>query len=42
MRLGRATGRCLDLNGALILLPVMRGLLTRLRAAWVGRALPID
>ncbi len=42
MRLGRATGRCLDLNGALILIPVMRGLLTRLRAAWIGRALPID
>ena len=42
MRLGRATGRCLDFNGALILLPVMRGLLTRLRASWLGRALPID
>ncbi|MFO0651426.1 MAG: EF-hand domain-containing protein [Polyangiales bacterium] len=42
MCLGRATGRCLDLNGALILVPVMRGLLTRLRAAWIGRALPID
>ena len=42
MRLGRASGRCLDLNGALILLPVMRGLVTRLRASYAGRALPLD
>lgn len=42
MQLGRALGACLDLNGALILVPIMRGLLTRLRASRVGRALPID
>ncbi len=42
MNLGVATGYCLDFNGALILVPVMRGVLTRLRAAWIGRALPID
>ena len=42
MRLGRGTGVCLDLDGALILLPMMRGLLTRLRAVWIGRALPLD
>jgi predicted ferric reductase/Ca2+-binding EF-hand superfamily protein len=41
-RIGRALGRCADLDGALILLPVMRRLLTRVRATWIGRALPVD
>jgi predicted ferric reductase/Ca2+-binding EF-hand superfamily protein len=41
-RLGHALGRCADLNGALILLPMMRRLLTRLRASFLGKVLPID
>ena len=40
--LGRALAACLDFNGALILLPVMRRLLTKVRATWVGRLLPVD
>jgi ferredoxin-NADP reductase/Ca2+-binding EF-hand superfamily protein len=39
---GRAAGGCLDLDGALILVPVMRRLLGRLRATWLGRAIPLD
>ncbi|MEZ4394933.1 MAG: EF-hand domain-containing protein [Polyangiales bacterium] len=42
MRWGRATGLLIDLNAALILVPVMRRLLTRVRASWLGRALPVD
>jgi predicted ferric reductase/Ca2+-binding EF-hand superfamily protein len=42
MQLGRALGACLDLDGALILVPIMRGLLTRVRASHLGHALPID
>ncbi len=42
MLLGRALGACLDLNGALILVPMMRGLLTRLRASWIGKSVPVD
>lgn len=41
-RVGRATGWCIELDGALILLPVMRRLLTRLRASRLGRAVPVD
>jgi predicted ferric reductase/Ca2+-binding EF-hand superfamily protein len=41
-QIGHALGRCADLNGALILLPMMRRLLTRLRASFVGKVLPID
>ncbi len=40
--LGRALGKCADLNGALILLPMMRRLLTRVRASWLGKVIPID
>jgi ferredoxin-NADP reductase/Ca2+-binding EF-hand superfamily protein len=40
--IGRAAGACLDLDGALILVPVMRRLLGRLRSTFLGRALPID
>lgn len=40
--LGRAFARCLDLDGALVLLPVMRRMLTKVRASALGRALPID
>lgn len=41
-QLGRALGRCADLNGALILVPMMRRLLTRVRASFLGKVLPID
>ena len=40
--IGRAAGACLDLDGALILVPVMRRMLGRLRATWLGRAVPLD
>jgi Ca2+-binding EF-hand superfamily protein/ferredoxin-NADP reductase len=39
---GRALGLCLDFNGALILVPVMRRVLSWLRATWLGRRVPID
>ncbi len=39
---GRAFARCADLDGALILLPMLRRLLTRLRPTWVGRVLLVD
>jgi len=42
MRLGRALGTCIDFNGAILLLPVMRRLLTWVRTTFLGRALPID
>lgn len=42
MHAGRALGRCIDLNGALLLVPVMRRLLTWVRSTFLGRALPID
>jgi len=42
MQLGRAFATCLDFNGALILIPMMRRLLSRLRATALGRSLPID
>jgi predicted ferric reductase/Ca2+-binding EF-hand superfamily protein len=41
-QIGHALGRCADLNGALILVPMMRRLLTRLRASFLGKVLPID
>jgi predicted ferric reductase/Ca2+-binding EF-hand superfamily protein len=42
MHVGRALGKCADLDGALILVPMLRRLLTRVRASALGRALPID
>jgi NAD(P)H-flavin reductase/Ca2+-binding EF-hand superfamily protein len=42
VRLGRATARCLDFDAALILVPVMRRLLTRVRASVLGRVVPVD
>jgi predicted ferric reductase len=42
MLVGRAFGKCLDFCGALILLPMMRGLVTRVRATWLSRILPVD
>jgi predicted ferric reductase/Ca2+-binding EF-hand superfamily protein len=40
--LARGLGACLNFNGALILLPMARGLLTRFRRTPVLRALPLD
>ena len=42
MRLGRALGTCIDFNGAVLLLPVMRRLLTWIRTTVLGRVMPID
>jgi predicted ferric reductase/Ca2+-binding EF-hand superfamily protein len=42
MRVGRALGTCIDFNGAILLLPVMRRVLTWVRTTFLGRALPID
>jgi NADPH oxidase 5 len=42
LRVGRALARCADFDGALILVPMMRRLLTRVRATWLGRIFPID
>ena len=41
-RVGRATTTPIELDGALILLPVMRRLLTRLRGTWLGRSALVD
>jgi NAD(P)H-flavin reductase/Ca2+-binding EF-hand superfamily protein len=42
MYVGRALGTSIDFNGMLILLPMMRRLLTWLRATWVGKVIPVD
>jgi NADPH oxidase 5 len=42
MQIGRATGLCIDFDGALVLLPMMRRMLTRVRAGFLGRVLPVD
>ena len=42
MQLGRALGVAIAFNGALILVPMMRRLLSRVRATWLGRILAID
>jgi predicted ferric reductase len=42
MRIGRALGACIDLDGALILVPMMRRLLTWVRATPLGRVVPVD
>ncbi len=42
MQLGRACGACLNLDGALILVPVMRRMLTWVRSTPLGRAIPVD
>jgi len=39
---GRALGRCIDLDGALIFFSMMRRTLTWIRATWLGRVLPVD
>lgn len=40
--LARATGACLNFNGALILIPVMRRLLTKVRSVKALSSLPVD
>ncbi|MFO0680660.1 MAG: EF-hand domain-containing protein [Sandaracinus sp.] len=42
IRLGNATGHLLSMNAAFVLLPVLRRLVTRLRAMGIGRVVPID
>jgi predicted ferric reductase/Ca2+-binding EF-hand superfamily protein len=42
MQAGRALGRCIDFNGALLLVPVMRRVLGWLRSTLLGRVLPVD
>lgn len=42
VRLGNATGHALSMNAAVVLLPVLRRLMTKLRATGVGRVVPID
>ena len=41
-QVGRATTSPIELDGALILFPVMRRLLTRLRQTWLGRFAAVD
>jgi ferredoxin-NADP reductase/Ca2+-binding EF-hand superfamily protein len=41
-QLGRGATTCINLNGALILLPMTRRLLAWARSTWVGRVVPID
>lgn len=40
--IARAAGACLNFNGALILIPVMRRMLTWVRSSQVWRKLPVD
>ncbi|MEO8899891.1 MAG: EF-hand domain-containing protein [Polyangiaceae bacterium] len=42
MAAGRTIGHALNFNGALILLPTMRRLLTRVRASALGKFIPVD
>lgn len=42
MRTGKALGTCIAFNGAIVLVPVMRRLLSWVRSTWLGRLLPID
>ena len=42
MQIGRGCGAALNFNGMLILLPMMRTTLTRIRQSRLGRVLPVD
>ncbi len=42
VQLARGCGACLNFNGALILIPMMRRLLTWMRATPIARVLPVD
>lgn len=41
-RIARATTSPIELDGALILFPVLRRLLTAVRRSWLGRIVPVD
>ncbi len=42
VEVGRAAARCLDFCGALVLVPMMRRMGTRIRATSLGRVIPVD
>jgi predicted ferric reductase/Ca2+-binding EF-hand superfamily protein len=42
LAMGRASALCLTVDGALVFLPVLRRLMTRVRASFLGRVLPVD
>jgi hypothetical protein len=42
VQIARGAGACLNLNGALILVPMMRTLLTWIRRSFLGRLFPVD
>jgi NADPH oxidase 5 len=42
VQIARGCGACLNFNGALILIPMMRRFLTRIRNTHFGRVLPLD
>jgi predicted ferric reductase/Ca2+-binding EF-hand superfamily protein len=42
VQIARGCGACLNFNGALILVPVMRNLLTWVRRSWLGHLVPVD
>jgi NADPH oxidase 5 len=42
IQIARGFGACLNFNGALIVVPVMRNLLTWMRSTWLGRVVPVD
>lgn len=42
MRVGSALGTAIAFDAALIVIPMMRRLMTRLRRTWVGRVVPVD
>jgi len=42
VRLARATGLAIQFNAALVLVPVLRRLLTKVRASPLGRVVPVD
>ncbi|HEX7671277.1 MAG TPA: EF-hand domain-containing protein [Polyangiaceae bacterium] len=42
MSIGRALGVALNVNGALILIPMMRRLLTKVRSTFLGAIVPVD
>ena len=42
IQIARGAGACLNLNGALIIVPVCRGLWSKLRHTFIARLIPID
>lgn len=41
-QVGRALAKCIDVDGALILVPMMRRFVSWLRTTWVARVVPVD